>query len=201
MAAAPNDIVAMGNAIVDIVCRCDDDHLARTSAPKGHMTLVHSLSEISELVSEMPGTFEVAGGAAVNAAVGVASLGGRSTIIGRVANDRLGNLFRHDIKGIGVTFRTPPTMIATGETSRSLVLVTPDGQRTMLTYLGCSPRIEIDDIDAQTIKTSKILHLEGYLFDDPRSKAALEEAVSLASAAGKLISFALPDSFRVHSHR
>ena len=113
MAAARNDIVAMGNAIVDIVCQCDDDQLARTSAPKGHMTLVHSLSEISELVSEMPRTLEVAGGAAVNAAVGVASLGGRSTFIGRVADDRLGNLFRHDIKGIGVTFRAPPAKIAT----------------------------------------------------------------------------------------
>ena len=202
MAAIPNDIVAMGHAIVDIVCPCEDGRCCQNVCPQRPYDPRSFPCRISPSYwLSCQAHLKMAGGAAVNAAVGVASFGGRATFVGRVGDDRLGNMFRHDIKGIGVTFRTPPAMIATDATSRSLVLVTPDGQRTMLTYLGCSSKIAIDDIDAQTIKTSKILHLEGYLFEHLQSKTAMEEAVGLAAAAGKLISFALPDSFCVHRHR
>lgn len=194
------DVVAIGNAIVDIIGRCDDAFLEAHGAPKGHMRLVDTAT-ITKLYSKMGPGIEISGGSAANTVVGVASFGGRSAFIGKVAEDEFGRIFRHDIRGAGVTFTTPAVSVAGKETSRSLILVTPDGQRTMNTFLGISTDLDHGEVDPAVIKASTIVYLEGYLFDRDEAKNAFRQAVSIAQAANRKVALTLSDSFCVDRHR
>ncbi len=195
------DLVAVGNAIVDIMCKCDDAFLAQVGIPKGHMSIVRSSDVIARVVANLTGQFEVSGGSAANVAVGITSLGGQSAFVGRVAEDEHGRIFRRDIRRIGVSFDTPPVTVPGSETAHSLILVTPDGKRTMLTYLGCSANLSIGPIAAQSIRNAKIVYIEGYLYDSPDARAAAENAARLAKTSGKQLSFCVPDAFCVNRHR
>ncbi|MEL6215638.1 MAG: adenosine kinase [Pseudomonadota bacterium] len=200
MSSAPDyDIVAIGNAIVDIIGRCDDAFLEQHGADKGHMALV-TAERISEIYGDMAPGIEISGGSAANTIVGAASLGAKTAYIGKVANDDFGKVFRHDIQAAGVTYETAPK--SGGEaTARSLVLVTPDGERTMNTFLGVSPELTSDDLDPKLISSGGILYLEGYLFDRPEAQAAFYEASKIAKDAGRRVALTLSDGFCVDRHR
>ncbi len=194
------DVVAIGNAIVDIIGRCDDGFLDRHQAPKGHMRLVDTAT-INAIYKDMGPGIEISGGSAANTVVGVASLGGRAAFIGKVAEDEFGRIFRHDIGAAGVSFKTPAVADSTRATSRSLILVTPDGQRTMNTFLGISTDLDQGEVDPEVIKSSNIVYLEGYLFDRDEAKAAFRQAVDIANKAGRRVALTLSDSFCVNRHR
>jgi len=193
------DVVGIGNAIVDIIGRCDDGFLAEHGAAKGSMQLVDA-ERVGQLYAEMGPATEISGGSAANTIVGVSSFGGKSAFIGRVADDEFGRIFRHDIRAAGVTFDVQP--IGGAEpTSRSLILVTPDGQRTMHTYLGVSTDLDNGTVDPALIRAARIVYLEGYLFDRPDAKAAFREAVAIANKAGRQVALTLSDGFCVARHR
>ncbi len=196
----PNlDIVAIGNAIVDIIGRCDDAFLAQHNCPKGHMRLVDTAT-ITALYEGMgPGT-EISGGSAANTAVGVSSFGGTAGFIGKIADDEFGRIFAHDIKAAKVQFNGKPTPGGTS-TSRSLILVTPDGERTMNTLLGISTELGKAELDEKLIAGAKVLYLEGYLYDRPEAKAAFSKAVAIAKRAGRQVALSLSDGFCVDRHR
>jgi sugar/nucleoside kinase (ribokinase family) len=194
------DVVAIGNAIVDILGRCDDAFLERHGAAKGHMNLVDA-ARVNALYAAMGSGIEISGGSAANTAAGVASLGGRAAFIGKVAEDEFGRIFRHDINAAGVSFKTPAVVDTTRATSRSLILVTPDGQRTMNTFLGISTDLDHGEVDPEVIKASKIVYLEGYLFDQPEAKTAFRQAVDIANKANRRVVLTLSDSFCVNRHR
>ncbi|MBN8913615.1 MAG: adenosine kinase [Rhizobiales bacterium] len=194
------DVVAIGNAIVDIIGRCDDSFLDRHEAPKGHMRLVDTAT-IDTIYKNMGPAIEISGGSAANTVVGVASLGGRAAFIGKVAEDEFGRIFRHDIGASGVSFKTPAVVDGARATSRSLILVTPDGQRTMNTFLGISTDLDQGEVDPEVIKASNIVYLEGYLFDRDEAKAAFRQAVDIANKAGRRVALTLSDSFCVNRHR
>jgi sugar/nucleoside kinase (ribokinase family) len=194
-----HDVVGIGNAIVDIIGRCDDKFLARFGCSKGSMQLVDAAT-VLELYDAMGPAIEISGGSVANTMVGVASFGGRAGFIGKTANDQFGQVFRHDIRAAGVTFNTPPA--EDGEpTGRSLILVTPDGQRTMNTSLGVSPQLGGGEVDAELIRSARILYLEGYLFDRPEAKAAFRQAADIAAKAGRQVALSLSDPFCVDRHR
>lgn len=193
------DVVGIGNAIVDIIGRCDDAFLARHNAPKGHMRLVDDAT-ISTLYGAMGPAMESSGGSAANTLVGLASFGGRAAFIGKVADDEFGRIFGHDIKAANVTFTTRP-VAGKAPTSRSLILVTPDGERTMNTFLGISTDLDQGEIDASLITASATVYLEGYLFDRPQAKTAFRQAVKVAKSAGRQVALTLSDSFCVDRHR
>ncbi len=194
------DVVAIGNAIVDIIGRCDDSFLERHGALKGHMNLVDA-ARIETLYKAMGPGIEISGGSAANTVVGVASLGGRAGFIGKVAEDEFGRIFRHDISAAGVSFKTPAVVDSERATSRSLILVTPDGQRTMNTFLGISTDLDQGEVDATVIQNANIVYLEGYLFDRDEAKAAFRQAVEIANKAGRRVALTLSDSFCVNRHR
>lgn len=193
------DVVGIGNAIVDIIGRCDDAFLAAHGAPKGHMRLVDDAT-ISTLYTDMGPAMEISGGSAANTLVGVASFGGRAAFIGKVAEDEFGRIFAHDIKSANVAFATRP-VAGKAPTSRSLILVTPDGERTMNTFLGISTDLDQGEIDADMISKSEVIYLEGYLFDRPDAKAAFRQAQRIAKGAGRRVALTLSDSFCVDRHR
>jgi sugar/nucleoside kinase (ribokinase family) len=194
-----HDVVGIGNAIVDIIGRCDDAFLARHGRAKGSMQLVDAAT-VAKLYDAMGPGIEISGGSVANTMVGIASFGGMAGFIGRTANDQFGDVFRHDITAAGVTFRTPPA--AGGEpTGRSLILVTPDGQRTMNTFLGVSPQLGSGEVDAELIRSARIVYLEGYLFDRPEAKAAFRQAAEIAANAGRQVALSLSDPFCVDRHR
>ncbi|MFV0369079.1 MAG: adenosine kinase [Hyphomicrobiaceae bacterium] len=193
------DVVGIGNAIVDILGRCDDAFLAQHNAPKGHMRLVDDKT-ISTLYGAMGPSVEISGGSAANSLVGIASFGGRAAFIGKIADDEFGRIFAHDIKAAEVTFASRP-VAGKDPTSRSLILVTPDGERTMNTFLGISSDLDDGEIDAGLISSSAITYLEGYLFDRPDAKAAFRQAVKIAKQAGRQVALSLSDSFCVDRHR
>lgn len=199
MSEIRHDVVGIGNAIVDILGRCDDAFLAEHGAPKGHMRLVDDAT-ISTLYGAMGPAVEISGGSAANTLVGIASLGGRAAFIGKVADDEFGRIFTHDIEAAAVAFSTPP-VAGKAPTSRSLILVTPDGERTMNTFLGISTDLDGGEIDAAVIRSSAIVYLEGYLFDRDDAKAAFREAVRIAKSAGRRVALSLSDSFCVDRHR
>ncbi|MCB1514966.1 MAG: adenosine kinase [Hyphomicrobiaceae bacterium] len=199
MSEIRHDVVGIGNAIVDILGRCDDAFLAEHGAPKGHMRLVDDAT-ISTLYGAMGPAVEISGGSAANTLVGIASLGGRAAFIGKVADDEFGRIFAHDIEAAAVAFSTPP-VAGKAPTSRSLILVTPDGERTMNTFLGISTDLDGGEIDAAVIRSSAIVYLEGYLFDRDDAKAAFREAVRIAKSAGRRVALSLSDSFCVDRHR
>lgn len=193
------DVVGIGNAIVDIIGRCDDAFLEAHNAPKGGMQLVDAAG-IQAIYKDMGPSIEASGGSAANTIVGIASFGGRTAFIGKTADDEFGKIFSHDIKAAGVDFPSIP-VVGKAPTSRSLVLVTPDGERTMNTFLGISTDLDDGEVDATTISAASIVYLEGYLFDQHEAKAAFRQAVSLAKASGRQIALSLSDGFCVDRHR
>lgn len=193
------DVVAIGNAIVDIIGRCDDEFLVAHGAAKGAMTLVDA-DRVAALYASMGPGIEASGGSAANTMAGLASFGGKAAFIGKVADDEFGKIFKHDINAIGVTFDS--AAVAGGDpTARCLILVTPDGERTMNTYLGISTDLDIAQVDPALIRDSGIVYLEGYLFDKPAAKAAFRQAVTIANAAGRQVALTLSDAFCVGRHR
>jgi sugar/nucleoside kinase (ribokinase family) len=199
MATKKHDVIGIGSAIVDIIGRCDDAFLVKHGAPKGNMRLV-SAAEIDQLYNAMGPAIEVSGGSVANTVAGIASFGGKAAFVGRYADDQFGKIFAHDIRAIGVAFSSKPSP-GGKPTSRSLILVTPDGERTMNTFLGISTDLAVADIDAEGIKASKIVYLEGYLFDQPAGMAAFREAAKIAKAAGTEVALSLSDAFCVDRHR
>jgi len=194
-----HDVVGIGNAIVDIIGRCDEDFLTRHGRIKGSMQLVDAAT-VLQLYDDMGPAIEISGGSVANTMVGIASFGGKAGFIGKTADDQFGQVFRHDIRAAGVTFNTPSAG-DTEPTGRSLILVTPDGQRTMNTALGVSPRLGGGEVDAELIASARILYLEGYLFDRPEAKAAFRQAAEIAAKAGRQVALSLSDPFCVDRHR
>jgi sugar/nucleoside kinase (ribokinase family) len=195
-----HDVVGIGNAIVDIIGRCDEAFLARHGRHKGSMQLVDA-AQISALYALVGPAVEISGGSVANTMVGIASFGGKAAFIGKTAADQFGEVFGHDIRAAGVTFKTPPAPAGSEPTGRSLILVTPDGQRTMNTFLGVSPELGSEDLDAALIGSAGIVYLEGYLFDRPEAKAAFRAAATVAAKAGRQVALSLSDSFCVNRHR
>jgi sugar/nucleoside kinase (ribokinase family) len=199
MADTRYDVVAIGNAIVDIISRADDKFLEIQELKKGAMTLIEA-DRASALYRAMGPALEASGGSAANTAAGVASLGGRAAFIGKVAEDQFGGVFRHDIRAAGVAFDTVPATDGT-PTARSLIFVTPDAQRTMQTYLGACLSLEPADVNPQVIQQSQVIYLEGYLWDPPKAKEAFLHAARIAHKAGRKVALTLSDSFCVERHR
>ena len=199
MAEAGFDVVGIGNAIVDVLARTEDDFLVKHGLDKGMMTLIEA-DRARELYDVMGPGIEVSGGSAANTLVGVASLGGNGAYMGKVRNDQLGGVFSHDIRAAGVDFRSWPAE-AGPPTARCLIFVTPDAQRTMQTYLGVSVELGADDIDPVAIGAARITYLEGYLFDRPEAKRAFVKAAELAHAADRKVALTLSDPFCVERHR
>jgi sugar/nucleoside kinase (ribokinase family) len=195
-----HDVVGIGNALVDIIGQCDDAFLSRHDRTKGSMALVDAAT-VRTLYDAMGPGIEMSGGSAANTMVGVASFGGRAGFIAKTADDQFGQVFRHDIGAAGVTYPTPPAVGGSEPTGCSLILVTPDGQRTMNTMLGVSPYLGAEEVDAALIGSGRILYLEGYLFDRPQAKAAFRQAAGIASKAGRQVALTLSDPFCVDRHR
>lgn len=193
------DVLALGNAIVDVFAMAEEDFLARHGLPKGAMTLIDE-ARAETLYADMgPGKF-VSGGSAANTAAGLASLGGHGAFIGKVKADELGKLYRHDLTAQGVAFNTAAAVEGPA-TARSFIIVTPDGERTMNTYLGACQGLSPVDIDAATVENADIVYLEGYLWDPPAAKEAFRKASELAHKAGGRVAITLSDSFCVDRYR
>jgi sugar/nucleoside kinase (ribokinase family) len=195
-----HDVVGIGNAIVDIIAHCDDAFLSRHDQRKGSMQLVDEAA-VAKLYAAMGPAVEISGGSVANTMAGIASLGGRAGFIGKVARDQFGQVFSHDIRSAGVTFTTMPAAEGSDPTARCLILVTPDGQRTMNTFLGVSPQLGGGEIDADLVASAKIVYLEGYLFDRPEAKAAFRQAAEIAARAKRQVALSLSDPFCVDRHR
>jgi sugar/nucleoside kinase (ribokinase family) len=193
------DVVGIGNAIVDVIAHADAAFLAREGLIKGTMALIDA-ARAEALYRMMGPAIESSGGSAGNTLAGFASLGGSGAYIGKVRDDLLGQVFRHDITALGVRFDTPAATAGAG-TARCLILVTPDGQRTMNTYLGACVELGPADIDPATIRAAQITYLEGYLFDPPQAQAAFRKAAAIAHAAGRKVALSLSDPFCVARHR
>lgn len=193
------DVLAVGNALVDVIATADAPWLAANAIPKGSMRLI-AADEAERLYTLMGPGREVSGGSAANTVAGIAAMGGRPAFVGRVAPDQLGEVFAHDIRAAGVAFTTPP-MADGPPTGRCLIFVTPDGDRTMSTYLGACQELSEADIDADTVRASAVLYLEGYLWDPVAPRAAMRKAIEIARAAGRKVAFTLSDVFCVEGHR
>ena len=174
---AHHDVLGIGNAIVDIIARAEDDFLVDHNMHKGAMALIDE-ARAEAIYEAMGPAIEVSGGSAANTIVGVASLGGRAAFVGKVKDDELGHAFAHDIRAAGVTFDTPPASDGPS-TARCYVLVTPDGERTLNTFLGAAQDLHPNDIDAETIAGASITYLEGYLWDPPHAKEAFLKAAKI----------------------
>ena len=199
MTDAALDVVGIGNAIVDVLAHADDDFLRKHGLAKGAMTLVDE-QRADEIYSHMGPGVEVSGGSAGNTMAGIASLGGSGAYIGKVRDDQLGKVFRHDITAVGVRFETQAATSGPS-TARCLILVTPDAQRTMNTYLGACVGLGPEDIDENLIASAQVTYLEGYLFDPPRAKEAFRKAARAAHAAGRKVALSLSDAFCVDRYR
>jgi sugar/nucleoside kinase (ribokinase family) len=193
------DLVGIGNAIVDVLSKTADDFLAANKLHKGTMTLIEA-EQAEALYAKMGPGLEVSGGSAANTVAAFASMSGKAGYIGKVANDQLGNVFRHDIRATGVTFDTPALQDGP-PTARCLILITPDAQRTMCTFLGASVWIAPSDLNEEMVKNAKVTYLEGYLFDRPRAKQTFRKASEIARAGGGKVSLSLSDPFCVDRHR
>ena len=199
MTAPSLDLLCLGNAIVDVLATVDDAFLDRHGIVKGGMNLIDE-ARAETLHAAMGSTVVVSGGSAANTAVGAARLGARTAFVGKVRNDGVGGHFAEDLRATGVGFATA----AAGEgpaTARSYILVTPDGQRTMNTYLGACQNLSVDDVDPALVAAAGITYLEGYLWDPPRAKDAFRRASELAHAAGRRVALSLSDSFCVGRYR
>jgi sugar/nucleoside kinase (ribokinase family) len=194
------DVLCIGNAIVDVIAAATDDFLAQEGLDKGSMRLIDA-EEATRLYGRMGPGREISGGSAGNTAAGVAMLGERAGFIGQVADDQLGEVYRHDVSSIGVEFITPARPQAEAPTARSLVLVTPDAQRTMNTFLGAAQNLSSESLDEVQLRSAKILYLEGYLWDPEVPRAAMERAIEITRSAGGAVAFTLSDSFCIDRHR
>ena len=193
------DVTAIGNAIVDVLAQSDDDQLAKLELVKGTMALIDD--EVADRLYALMGpAVETSGGSAANTVAGIAGLGGRAAFIGKVAADQLGEVFAHDIRAIGVTFDTAPQGDGPS-TARCLIFVTPDAERTMQTFLGVSSQLSPADVSKELIQASKVLYLEGYLWDQPAAKEAFVAGARIAAASGRKVAFTLSDRFCVERHR
>ncbi len=193
------DVVGIGNALVDVLSHEDDGFLAAHDLTKGAMTLIEEV-RVVELHAAMTQRTEMSGGSVANTLVGVASFGGRAAYIGRVHDDDLGTVFAHDLAGLEVHFDSPRASDGPA-TGRCLIVVTPDAQRTMNTYLGASSLLGPEHIDLDVVRASKVTFLEGYLFDRDAAKAAYRVATEAAHGAGREVALSLSDGFCVDRHR
>ena len=193
------DVLCIGNAIVDVIADATDEFLAAEGLTKDSMRLVDA-DEAKRLYDHMQPAREVSGGCAGNTAAGIAALGGRAGFVGQVAPDQLGEFYRHDLTAAGVEFTTPPVDVGV-PTARSMILVTPDGHRTMNTFLGAAQQLAGEVLDEEQIRSAKMLYLEGYLWDPETPRYALVRAIEVARAAGRKIAFSLSDLFCVDRHR
>jgi sugar/nucleoside kinase (ribokinase family) len=194
-----HDVAAIGNAIVDVIAPADDAFIAAHGLAKGAMMLIDE-AQAHSLYAKMAPGLETSGGSAANTVAGVASLGGRAAYLGKVAKDQLGDVFAHDTQAIGVAYDTA-RLVGGPATGRSLINVTPDGQRTMCTFLGASNQLTAADVDAAVVEGAAIVYLEGYLFDPSEARRAFAKAAGLARASGRTIAITLSDAFVVERHR
>ncbi|HEV7888947.1 MAG TPA: adenosine kinase [Acidimicrobiales bacterium] len=193
------DVVAIGSAIVDVLAHADDAFVASEGLVKGTMALIDA-DRAEALYGDMGPAVEVSGGAAANTAAGVASFGARAAFVGKVRDDQLGAVFAHDIRAAGVQYDTPAAVDGP-PTARCLIVVTPDAQRTMSTYLGAAVGLRPSDIDVSVVEGAAVTYLEGYMWDPPEAIEALRLAVGVARGAGRKVAFSLSDPFCVDRHR
>ncbi|MGI9540007.1 MAG: adenosine kinase [Miltoncostaeaceae bacterium] len=193
------DVLGIGNAIVDVLVHAEDSFVEGHGLAKGAMTLVDQ-DQAAALYGGLGSGVEVSGGSCANTVVGLAQLGARSAYIGKVRDDQLGEIFAHDIRAAGVRYATPPATEGP-TTARCLVMVAPDAQRTMATYLGVSVELGPDDVDPDLVSDARILYLEGYLWDPPQAKEAFRAAMATAKGSGRTVALTLSDPFCVERHR
>jgi sugar/nucleoside kinase (ribokinase family) len=193
------DVLTIGNAIVDIIARAEDDFLVERGIVRGAMNLIDA-ARAEELYAAMGPALEASGGSAANTAAGVASLGGRAAYFGKVAADPLGEVFAHDMRASGVHFGSKP-LTAPPPTARSMIFVTPDGERSMNTYLGACVELGPEDIEAEVVAGAAVTYFEGYLWDPPRAKEAIRLAASIAHRHRRQFSMTLSDPFCVDRYR
>jgi sugar/nucleoside kinase (ribokinase family) len=199
MTNTPLDVLAIGNAIVDVISRVDDAFLVANGLSRGAMRLIDE-GEALSLYDRAGPAVEISGGSAANTVAGIASLGGQAGFIGKVRNDQLGEVFAHDLKAAGVAFAFRPATEGPS-TARCLIFVSPDGERTMNTFLGVSSLLDDADVDEGQIAGAGIIYLEGYLFDRPQAKAAFQKAAAHARKHGRTVALTLSDAFCVDRHR
>jgi sugar/nucleoside kinase (ribokinase family) len=199
MSTTRYDVIGIGNAIVDVLSHSDDDFLKRQKMPKGSMSLIDE-NRAEAIYNAMGPVIECSGGSAANTIVGVAMLGGKAAFIGKVKEDELGETFARDIRASGVAFSTPMAQDGPA-TARSFILVTPDGQRTMNTYLGAAQDLTSDDISVDEIRSAQVLYLEGYLWDPKRAKEAFVKAAGIAHDNDRTVALTLSDAFCVDRYR
>ncbi len=199
MPSARYDVLGIGNAIVDVLARTEEDFLVRQGMNKGGMALIDE-GRAQSIYDAMGSTVEISGGSAANTIVGIASLGSRGAFVGKVKDDELGRAFSHDIRAAGVSFTTPAAA-AGPSTGRCYVLVTPDGERTMNTFLGAAQDLQPSDIDEGTVAASAIIYLEGYLWDPKNAKDAFLKAAKIAHQSERKVALSLSDAFCVDRWR
>lgn len=192
------DVIAIGNAIVDVMAPCEDALIEKLGMARGGMTLIDT-ERAHELYDAMGPAREISGGSAANTLAGLAALGAKCAFIGQVADDQLGEVFAHDIRAGGIAYGTP---VRAGDppTARCLIFVSPDGQRTMNTYLGASQFLPASALDDKVIADAAVLYLEGYLWDPEEPRAAMRQAIAAARGAGRKVAFTLSDSFVIARH-
>jgi sugar/nucleoside kinase (ribokinase family) len=199
MTASQYDVLGIGNAIVDVIARAEDDFLVAQGMHKGTMALIDE-ARAQAIYAAMGSAVESSGGSAANTIVGVASFGARAAFIGKVRNDELGTTFAHDIRAAGVAFDTKPADKGPS-TARCYIMVTPDGERTMNTYLGAAQDLRPSDIDETQVASAAVTYLEGYLWDPPQAKEAFVRAAGIAHKAGRRVALTLSDAFCVDRYR
>jgi sugar/nucleoside kinase (ribokinase family) len=199
LAMTTYDVLTIGNAIVDIIARCEEDFLVDNNIAKAAMNLIDA-ERSALLYSRMGPAIETSGGSAGNTAAGVASFGGKAAYFGKVSNDQLGGIFTHDMRAQGVHFATRP-LEGQPPTATSMIFVTPDGERSMNTYLGACVELGPEDVEPETVAASKVTYFEGYLWDPPRAKEAIRQCARIAHANGREMSMTLSDSFCVGRYR
>lgn len=199
MSAPRYDVLGIGNAIVDVIARAEDDFLAAQGMHKGGMALIDE-ARAAKIYDAMGPATESSGGSAANTIVGVASFGGRAAFVGKVKNDVLGKAFAHDIRAARVTFDTKPASDGPS-TARCYIMVTPDGERTMNTYLGAAQDLQPSDIDEAAVAAAAVVYLEGYLWDPPKAKEAFVKAAEIAHRNNRKVALTLSDSFCVDRYR
>jgi sugar/nucleoside kinase (ribokinase family) len=192
------DVIAIGNAIVDVMSPCDDALIDELGLNKGGMTLVDT-ARAEELYDAMGPAREISGGSAANTLAGLSAMGAQCAFIGQVAQDQLGDVFAHDIRAVGIDFDIP-ARAGDPPTARCLIFVTPDAQRTMNTYLGATQFLPATALDEEAIGGAKVLYLEGYLWDPEEPRAAMRRAIEAAKQAGREVAFTLSDAFVIERH-